>query len=155
MAEAPTGTVTLLFSDIEGSTRLLQQTGDAYADLLSEHRRLLGEAFERHNGFHVDSEGDAFGHAAADRDAERRPWRAPFGRSADERAHRPAAPADDEADQDAGRHLDPERRVDEEAERRAPAPVEDARGLAHGVEEGAVSVRDIVGRFELLVLERR
>ena len=60
MAEAPTGTVTLLFSDIEGSTRLLQQTGDAYADLLSEHRRLLGEAFERHNGFHVDSEGDAF-----------------------------------------------------------------------------------------------
>jgi predicted ATPase/class 3 adenylate cyclase len=60
MAEAPTGTVTLLFSDIEGSTRLLQQTGDAYADLLSEHRRLLSEAFERHNGFHVDSEGDAF-----------------------------------------------------------------------------------------------
>ena len=60
MAEAPTGTVTLLFSDIEGSTRLLQQAGDAYADLLAEHRRLLGEAFERHNGFHVDSEGDAF-----------------------------------------------------------------------------------------------
>jgi predicted ATPase/class 3 adenylate cyclase len=60
MAEPPSGTVTLLFSDIEGSTRLLQRTGDAYADLLAEHRRLLGEAFERHNGFHVDSEGDAF-----------------------------------------------------------------------------------------------
>src|SRR6266542_6677609 len=60
MAEAPTGTVTLLFSDIEGSTRLLQRTGNAYADLLAEHRRLLSEAFERHHGFEVDSEGDAF-----------------------------------------------------------------------------------------------
>jgi predicted ATPase/class 3 adenylate cyclase len=60
MADAPTGTVTLLFSDIEGSTRLLQRTGDAYADLLAEHRRLLSEAFERHRGFQVDSEGDAF-----------------------------------------------------------------------------------------------
>jgi predicted ATPase/class 3 adenylate cyclase len=86
MAEAPTGTVTLLFSDIEGSTRLLQQTGDAYADLLAEHRRLLSEAFERHNGFHVDSEGDAFfvtfasaGEAAAgavegQRALARHPW---------------------------------------------------------------------------------
>ncbi|MDQ2910267.1 MAG: adenylate/guanylate cyclase domain-containing protein [Actinomycetota bacterium] len=60
MAEAPSGTVTLLFSDIEGSTRLLQRTGDAYADLVAEHRRLLREAFERHRGFEVDSEGDAF-----------------------------------------------------------------------------------------------
>ena len=60
MADAPTGTVTLLFSDIEGSTRLLQRTGEAYADLLAEHRRLLSEAFERHRGFQVDSEGDAF-----------------------------------------------------------------------------------------------
>ena len=60
MAEPPSGTVTLLFSDIEGSTRLLKRAGDAYAGLLAEHRRLLGEAFERHNGFHVDSEGDAF-----------------------------------------------------------------------------------------------
>ncbi len=60
MADPPTGTVTLLFSDIEGSTRLLQRTGDAYADLLAEHRRLLSEAFERHGGFRVDSEGDAF-----------------------------------------------------------------------------------------------
>jgi predicted ATPase/class 3 adenylate cyclase len=60
MAEAPSGTVTLLFSDIEGSTRLLQRTGESYADLLAEHRRLLHEAFERHRGFEVDSEGDAF-----------------------------------------------------------------------------------------------
>ncbi|HYX75697.1 MAG TPA: adenylate/guanylate cyclase domain-containing protein, partial [Gaiellaceae bacterium] len=60
MAELPTGTVTLLFTDIEGSTRLLQRVGDAYADLLDEHRRLLGDAFERHGGTVVDSEGDAF-----------------------------------------------------------------------------------------------
>jgi predicted ATPase/class 3 adenylate cyclase len=60
MAEAPSGTLTLLFSDIEGSTRLLQRTGERYADLLAEHRRLLHDAFERHRGFEVDSEGDAF-----------------------------------------------------------------------------------------------
>ncbi|HET7758539.1 MAG TPA: adenylate/guanylate cyclase domain-containing protein [Gaiellaceae bacterium] len=60
MAELPTGTVTLLFTDIEGSTRLLRRVGDAYADLLGEHRRLLAGAFERHHGMIVDSEGDAF-----------------------------------------------------------------------------------------------
>jgi class 3 adenylate cyclase len=60
MAEPPSGTVTLLFSDIEGSTRLLQRTGgDAYAHLLAEHRRLLAEVFDRHNGFHVGGEGDS------------------------------------------------------------------------------------------------
>jgi class 3 adenylate cyclase len=60
VAEPPTGTVTLLFSDIEASTRLLQRTGsDAYADRLAEHRRLLDSAFGRHNGFHVGSEGNA------------------------------------------------------------------------------------------------
>ncbi|HUK94258.1 MAG TPA: adenylate/guanylate cyclase domain-containing protein, partial [Gaiellaceae bacterium] len=60
MAEPPSGTVTLLFSDIEGSTRILQRTGgEAYADLLTEHRRLIGEAFGRHAGFHVGSEGDS------------------------------------------------------------------------------------------------
>ncbi|HSC50629.1 MAG TPA: adenylate/guanylate cyclase domain-containing protein, partial [Gaiellaceae bacterium] len=60
MAELPTGTVTLLFTDIEGSTRLLRRVGDAYADLLGQHRRLLAEAFEHHRGTIVDSEGDAF-----------------------------------------------------------------------------------------------
>jgi predicted ATPase/class 3 adenylate cyclase len=61
MAEPPGGTVTLLFTDIERSTRLLQRTGgDAYARLLAEHRRLLGNAFDRHNGFHVGTEGDSF-----------------------------------------------------------------------------------------------
>ena len=45
MAELPTGTVTLLFTDIEGSTRLLRRVGDAYAGLLAQHRALLDEAF--------------------------------------------------------------------------------------------------------------
>jgi predicted ATPase/class 3 adenylate cyclase len=57
---APQGTVTLLFSDIEGSTRLLQEMGDGYAELLQAHRRLLREAFGANNGYEVDTEGDAF-----------------------------------------------------------------------------------------------
>src|SRR5438094_214455 len=60
MSEPPSGTVTLLFTDVEGSTRLLQRAGDAYAGLLADHRRLLREAFARHRGFEMDSEGDAF-----------------------------------------------------------------------------------------------
>jgi predicted ATPase/class 3 adenylate cyclase len=60
MAELPTGTVTLLFSDIEGSTRLLQQLGDRYIEVLAEHRRLLRASFARFNGREVDTEGDAF-----------------------------------------------------------------------------------------------
>jgi predicted ATPase len=60
MAELPTGTVTFLFTDIEGSTRLLHEFGDAYADALAEHRRLLREAFDRHGGVEVDTQGDAF-----------------------------------------------------------------------------------------------
>jgi predicted ATPase/class 3 adenylate cyclase len=60
MDEAPRGTVTLLFTDIEGSTKLLQRAGDAYADLLEQHRRLLRAAFDAHGGYEVDTEGDAF-----------------------------------------------------------------------------------------------
>jgi predicted ATPase/class 3 adenylate cyclase len=61
MAVQPTGTVTLLFTDIEGSTRLLERLGtDRYAEALELHRRLLREAFERHDGYEVDCEGDAF-----------------------------------------------------------------------------------------------
>jgi len=60
MGEAPSGTVTLLFTDIEGSTKLLQRAGDAYADLLKQHRRLLRAAFEANGGYEVDAEGDAF-----------------------------------------------------------------------------------------------
>jgi predicted ATPase len=58
--ELPRGTVTLLFTDIEGSTRLLEQLGEGYADALTEHRRLLRETFARHGGVEVDTQGDAF-----------------------------------------------------------------------------------------------
>ena len=56
----PSGTVTFLFTDVEGSTRLLQEHGSAYADLLEDHRRVIREAFERHDGVEVDTQGDAF-----------------------------------------------------------------------------------------------
>jgi len=57
----PTGTVTFLFTDIEGSTALLQRLGDyRYAEVLAEHRRLLREAFAEWNGREVDTQGDAF-----------------------------------------------------------------------------------------------
>src|SRR6188472_1183469 len=60
VGELPRGTVTFLFTDIEGSTRLLHEHGDGYAELLSEHRRLLRDAFARHGGVEVDTQGDAF-----------------------------------------------------------------------------------------------
>jgi predicted ATPase/class 3 adenylate cyclase len=60
MSELPTGTVTLLFTDIEGSTRLLEELGDRYTEVFGEHRRLLREAFERHGGVEVGTHGDAF-----------------------------------------------------------------------------------------------
>ena len=60
MRELPTGTVTLLFTDIEGSTHLLQQLGERYADVLAECRHLLRDAFQHWNGYEVDTQGDAF-----------------------------------------------------------------------------------------------
>src|SRR5437588_7843120 len=60
VSELPSGTVTFLFTDVEGSTRLLQELGDAYADALAQHRRVLRDAFERHGGIEVDTQGDAF-----------------------------------------------------------------------------------------------
>ena len=59
--DLPTGTVTFLFTDIEGSTRLLQQLGaSAYGDALAQHRHAVREAFARHDGVEVDTQGDAF-----------------------------------------------------------------------------------------------
>ena len=59
--ELPTGTVTFLFTDIEGSTRLLQHLGaDTYALALAQHRRTLRAAFIRHDGVEVDTQGDSF-----------------------------------------------------------------------------------------------
>jgi class 3 adenylate cyclase len=60
-ASLPSGTVTFLFTDIEGSTRLLQRLGDhRYADIEEEHRRLLHAAFAEGNGQEVERRGDAF-----------------------------------------------------------------------------------------------
>ncbi len=57
----PSGTVTFLFTDIEGSTRLLHELGgEGYAAALAEHRRVLREAFASHGGVEVDTQGDAF-----------------------------------------------------------------------------------------------
>jgi predicted ATPase/class 3 adenylate cyclase/DNA-binding CsgD family transcriptional regulator len=56
----PGGTVTLLFSDIEGSTQLLRQLGEHYPQVLGECRRLLRAAFHQFHGREVDTQGDAF-----------------------------------------------------------------------------------------------
>jgi predicted ATPase/class 3 adenylate cyclase/DNA-binding CsgD family transcriptional regulator len=60
MPDLPTGTVTLLFTDIEGSTRLLQHLGERYKELLTSCRQLLRVAFQQWNGNEVDTQGDAF-----------------------------------------------------------------------------------------------
>jgi len=56
----PAGTVTFLFTDIEGSTRLLQELDDDYGQVVADHRRLLRELFQAAGGKEVDSQGDAF-----------------------------------------------------------------------------------------------
>ena len=62
--DLPSGTVTFLFTDIEGSTRLLGELGaGAYADALTEHRRALRAAFAAAGGIEVDAQGDAFFYA--------------------------------------------------------------------------------------------
>src|SRR6266545_4251512 len=61
MRELPSGTVTFVFTDVEGSTRLLQELGaEGFDRALLEHRRLLREAFAAHGGVEVDTQGDAF-----------------------------------------------------------------------------------------------
>jgi predicted ATPase/class 3 adenylate cyclase len=60
MAELPTGTVAFLFTDIEGSTRLLARLPDRYGELLAEHQRVLRAAFAAHDGCEVGTEGDSF-----------------------------------------------------------------------------------------------
>jgi class 3 adenylate cyclase len=60
MSELPSGTVTFLFSDIEGSTRLLQQLGDRWSEVIGAHNRLMREAFADGGGREVDRQGDAF-----------------------------------------------------------------------------------------------
>jgi YVTN family beta-propeller protein len=65
MSDLPSGAVTLLFTDIEGSTRLVRQLRDRYAEVLAEHQRLLRSAFATHEGHEIDTQGDAFFYAFA------------------------------------------------------------------------------------------
>jgi predicted ATPase/class 3 adenylate cyclase len=60
MAELPTGTVTFLFTDIEGSTRLLQELGDRYPGLRDEHAAIVRQAIAQGDGVEVSTEGDSF-----------------------------------------------------------------------------------------------
>jgi YVTN family beta-propeller protein len=59
--ELPVGTVTFLFTDIEGSTQLLKQLGgERYGEALGDHQRILRETFEEHGGHEIDTQGDSF-----------------------------------------------------------------------------------------------
>jgi YVTN family beta-propeller protein len=60
MADLPSGAVTFLFTDIEGSTRLVKQLRERYGEVLQEHQRLLRAAFEAHDGYEIDTQGDSF-----------------------------------------------------------------------------------------------
>src|SRR5919109_860235 len=65
--DLPSGIVTFLFTDIEGSTKLLDEVGEArYEEALTEHRSKLRGAFGQHGGVEVDTQGDAFFYAFAD-----------------------------------------------------------------------------------------
>jgi len=61
--QLPTGTVTFVFTDVEGSTRLLKQLRERYGEGLDAHQRLLREAFSRHGGLELDTQGDSFFYA--------------------------------------------------------------------------------------------
>ena len=60
MTELPSGTVTFLFTDIEGSTALLKRLDEGYGSVLADHQRLLREAFAAHGGHEIDTAGDSF-----------------------------------------------------------------------------------------------
>ena len=60
MSEPPAGTIALLFTDVESSTRLAREAGAAWADLLAAHHAILRNAIERHGGYVDGTEGDAF-----------------------------------------------------------------------------------------------
>ena len=60
MSELPSGTVTFLFTDIEGSTRLVKQLGNRYEEVLADHQRILRGAFAEFGGTEIDTQGDSF-----------------------------------------------------------------------------------------------
>jgi class 3 adenylate cyclase len=65
MSALPSGTVTFVFSDLEGSTGLLKRLGEGYAGVIAEHRRLVRECFGARDGVEIDTQGDAFFYAFA------------------------------------------------------------------------------------------
>jgi class 3 adenylate cyclase len=60
MTSLPGGTVTFVFTDIEGSTRLLQELGDDYTGVARDHRRIIRESFTARDGTEIDTQGDSF-----------------------------------------------------------------------------------------------
>jgi class 3 adenylate cyclase len=70
MTALPSGTVTFVFSDIEGSTTLLKRLGERYGEVIAEHRRIVRETFGAQGGVEIDTQGDSFFYAfASARDA--------------------------------------------------------------------------------------
>ncbi len=63
MADPPSGAVTFVFTDIEGSTALVRELRGRWPEVLAEHQRLLREAFSKHGGREIDTQGDAFFYA--------------------------------------------------------------------------------------------
>src|SRR5690242_342567 len=61
MAALPSGTVTFLFTDVEGSTQLLDELGpERFAEVMDEHRCVIRQAVATHGGVEVDTQGDSF-----------------------------------------------------------------------------------------------
>jgi class 3 adenylate cyclase len=65
VTELPSGTVTFVFSDVEGSTELLKHLGERYGEVIAEHRRIVRETFGAHGGVEIDTQGDSFFYAFA------------------------------------------------------------------------------------------
>ena len=65
MTALPSGTVTFVFSDVEGSTGLLKRLGERYGEVIAEHRRIVRETFGAHGGVEIDTQGDSFFYAFA------------------------------------------------------------------------------------------
>ena len=63
MAQLPAGTVTFVFTDLEGSTTLVKELGERYGEVLSQHRRIVRETFGASGGTEIDTQGDAFFYA--------------------------------------------------------------------------------------------
>jgi class 3 adenylate cyclase len=60
VSERVSGTATFVFTDVEGSTRLLKQLRERYAHVLAQHQKLVREAFAAYGGSEIDTQGDSF-----------------------------------------------------------------------------------------------